>query len=114
MSMQNIIWEASDDEAALISDIADRAVAIYQRRGAKIDRLDLEMSLTAVHLNGCPLRLEDLLEASDFSFMHDIAGISRHIDKRTGELTANFLPRYAAPQEDPEAAADLMPADLRA
>lgn len=53
------------------------------------------MDITACHLNGCPLKLRELLKAEDFNFMHDIAGISAHIDRRTGKLLNHFIPRYA-------------------
>ena len=38
---------------------------------------------------------EMLLAANDFNFMHDMAGINKHLDHDTGELT-NFIPRYHA------------------
>ena len=38
---------------------------------------------------------ERLLEADDFNFIHDMAGINKHLDHDTGELT-NFIPRYIA------------------
>ena len=38
---------------------------------------------------------ELLLDANDFNFMHDMAGINKHLDHDTGELT-NFIPRYHA------------------
>lgn len=53
------------------------------------------MDVTACHLNGCPLKLRELLKAEDFNFMHDIAGISAHIDRKTGKLLNHFIPRYA-------------------
>lgn len=110
-----INWNTSDHEAAVISDIVDRASALYARTNVRIDRLELEMDLSACHLNGCPLRLEDLLNASDFAFTHDIRGISRHIDRRTGELRNHFLPRYAEPQSGTaEDEGDAIPMELRA
>lgn len=63
-----------------------------------IDRLALDMDITAAHLNGCPLKLAELLEARDSDFLHDIAGIARHLDRKTGKLTDCFVPRYAVHQ----------------
>jgi hypothetical protein len=59
-------------------------------------RLDWEMDVMAVHLNGCPLRLKDLLEADDFNFAHDLYGIYRHLNRETGKLEDCFLPRFSA------------------
>jgi hypothetical protein len=52
------------------------------------------MDISACHSNGCPLRLADLLAAKNFDFMHDVAGIHNNIDRETGKLKGNFLPRY--------------------
>jgi hypothetical protein len=62
--------------------------------------MDGHMDLTAVHANGCPLRLGDLLASDTFEFIHDIVGIERHVDRKTGKLRGFFVPRYAAPQKD--------------
>ena len=66
-------------------------------------RLELSMDLTACHANGCPLDLDGLLTAEKGDFIHDVTGIVRHIDRRTGLLGNCFLPRYAAVQHDLEA-----------
>ncbi len=41
------------------------------------------------------LRLRELLDADDFNFAHDIIGIQRHIDRRTGFIGDLFVPRFA-------------------
>ncbi len=70
-------------------------------RAKKVFKLDdeqtksIEMDITATHLNGCSLRLKDLLNANRFNFVHDIVGISRHINRITGKLENCFLPRFA-------------------
>ncbi len=43
-----------------------------------------------------PLRLADLLAADDFNFAHDVFGIMRHIDRRTGRLDNHFVPRFCS------------------
>lgn len=53
------------------------------------------MDVNAVHSNGNPLRLADLLAADDFNFMHDICGIARHLDRDTGKLGDFFSPRFS-------------------
>ena len=56
----------------------------------------LDMDLSATHAV-TPLRLGDLLAADDFHFAHDVFGIMRHIDRRTGRLDDHFVPRFCAP-----------------
>jgi hypothetical protein len=63
----------------------------------KVDRLSTMMDLEACHCNGCPLDLTGLLEAAgDADLVHDVAGISRHLNRQTGVLVNHFHPRYAA------------------
>lgn len=61
------------------------------------DSLDVQMDLAATHAT-CPLDLGKLLAFDEFNFLHDIAGIARHLDRRTGHLTGHFLPRCARPE----------------
>ena len=79
----------------LVSRIVDRAVDLYDQHNIKADRLTLHMDLTATHANR-QMDLDRLLAFPDFDFMHDVAGINRHIDRNTGELGDCFVPRCAA------------------
>lgn len=88
----------SPDDHKLILQIADRAYEKSQRYGLGLDKLDLAMTVTAVHANGCPLRLADLATADDFNFSHDVVGMIRHIDTNTGRLRNCFVPRFAQPE----------------
>jgi hypothetical protein len=56
------------------------------------------MDLNACHCNGCPLNLRGLLEADESDLLHDLAGIRRHLDRRSGKLGDCFSPRYATVQ----------------
>lgn len=85
-----IKWKTTKKDILVISKIANRAIALRPQK-----KIDLEMDITACHLNGCPLDLERMLKADDFNFMHDISGISSHIDRTTGKLLNCFLPRFA-------------------
>lgn len=76
----------TDDERTIIEAILDRIMA----SGVYNDRLDI----SATHAR-CPLRLADLLTANDFNFGHDICGIQRHLNRKTGRLENSFLPRFA-------------------
>jgi len=69
---------------------------ILNRFGISKDRkLSAFMDLSACHCNGCPLDFKKLLESSDGDLFHDVHGISLHINRDTGELEDEFLPRCA-------------------
>lgn len=85
-------FNITDDDLNLITDIAKRACQIYPELDMTITMLDL----ISVHQNSNPLRLDELLEAPEFDFCHDIAGIYNHLDRRTGKLGECFSPRYSA------------------
>lgn len=79
----------------LICSIDERADRIAAKLNVPVIET-LVMDLTACHLNGTPLDLERLLEASEFDFVHDVWGIYTHIDRTTGTLQRCFMPRTAA------------------
>lgn len=85
-----ITWSTSKEDMIIIDKIVERALSIgVKRRG-----MDLEMDICAAHEN-CPLKLEELLAADNFNFLHDIYGIINNLNRETGELENCFLPRYA-------------------
>lgn len=87
-------------ETDLMFKIVERADEIAEEiNGEGIDRTSLLMDLEAVH-HQIGLRLDELLKASRFDFMHDVFGIRRHMDRATGTLGGCFLPRYAMPEND--------------
>lgn len=86
-----VSFVTSKHDWQVLHQIAGRAVA--QLGIQKV--IDWEMDVTAVHANGCPLRLDDLLMADGFNFAHDLCGIYRHLDRETGQLRDCFVPRYA-------------------
>lgn len=88
-----IDFNATAADHDLIAQIAARAVDVAT---LPIERLTVEMDLTACHLNGCPLNLPALLDADAADFSHDIMGINRHLDRNNGKLRDCFLPRFAA------------------
>lgn len=86
-------------DMTVIRKIAERAGRLMQdlegiRDNAK-SRIDTEMDLSATHASGCPIRLDDLLAADDFNFLHDVLGIRRHLNRKTGRLGDCFMPRFA-------------------
>jgi len=79
-------------DAETISAIVDRAESLAKKHRDGIDRLETTMDLTACH-NEVGLDLERLLSVPDFDFANDVFGISRHINRTTGELEGFFSPR---------------------
>lgn len=92
-----IKFTANPADAKLLAAILVRAADMYTvHMGVQLDGLtSLAMDLRACHLNGCPLQLQELLDADDANFAHDVWGIQRHLDRNTGQLTGHFLPRFA-------------------
>lgn len=74
----------------IIKKIVDRAYLPHVNGYA---RVELTLDLCAVH-ERTPLRLQDLLEADEFNFKHDIAGIQKYLDRETSRLTHDFRPRF--------------------
>lgn len=76
------------NEHDLICQIAQRA---KEFGGDPIGTmLDIETAHAAVRID-----LERLANAPDADFVHDVAGIARHLDRTTGQLKDFFLPRFA-------------------
>lgn len=92
-----INWETTEEDCALISKITDRAL---NARPDLIGKMDVVMSITAAHANGCPLDLQKFLDFDELDFWHDVFGISNHVDRHTAELQDCFLPRCARPWTD--------------
>ena len=86
-------FDASVEEAHLIQQIVDRFKLAFPDDNRPA--LFLQMDITACHCNGTPLRLVELLAAEESDFNHDVAGICKHINRRTGKLTDCFSPRYS-------------------
>lgn len=89
-------FDATKKEIKLTEEIADRfrneKNAIYE-----CDREDLLMDLRATNANGCPLDFQKLLKAPSADFFHDIYGIRKYLNRKTGELTDFFDPRCSKP-----------------
>jgi hypothetical protein len=90
MEVQVMKRRIQASEARLLDAITERAHLWFPDR----DLRDIRLDLIATHLT-CPLRLGELLDADDTNFIHDIAGIERHLNRRTFKLEDCFLPRFA-------------------
>lgn len=78
--------------------ILDRTGEVLEEVGESFsedDRKHYAMNLAACHVT-CPLDLEKLANADDFTLAHDVFGIDAHMDRETGHLTDLFRPRCAA------------------
>lgn len=92
----DVNFDVSAFDRGLIERIVDRGWALEWLRRSYVDRLSMFMDVTAVHANGNPLRLLQLLHADDFNFAHDMSGICRKLDRNTGQLMDHFRPRFSA------------------
>lgn len=98
--MTDVSFDITDSDAELISQIVDRVEDLSLAQGHALDRLSTTMDLTAVHANGCPLDLEKLAKADNFNLLHDVFGIARHLDRKTGKLRDFFDPRCSLPMSE--------------
>ena len=88
-----VSFKVTTRESNIIHKIALRAGRL-EKKGSR-DQTCVAMDVTAVHANGCYLKLEELLNANDFNFLHDVLGIRDHLNRETGKLEDHFLPRFA-------------------
>jgi hypothetical protein len=96
--MKQINFHVEKRDYNNINRIADRAVTMAKQSCINYDKMSALMDLTAVHANGCPLRLETLAESTDGDFAHDVFGIRQNLNRKTGQLENFFVPRYAVTQ----------------
>jgi hypothetical protein len=95
--VSEISFAVSREDADLIDQIVDRIEATIQSDDGQWPRIDATMDITACVANGCPLDLAQLLASDDFTFTHDVCGIYRNIDRKTGKLGDHFVPRTSVP-----------------
>lgn len=91
---------AEGSEADLISRVAHRVLQFATPRAfndAWPSFYQCELDLSAAHMNGCPLRLRDMLTAPVTDLLHDAFGIAAHLNRRTGQLVGGFWPIHAQP-----------------
>ncbi|PSB00053.1 DUF6874 family protein [Bacillus halotolerans] len=74
-----------------IVNIAKRA---EEKNLLMFDRMSLIMDLECVN-EEFNLRLEDLLNADDFNFAHDIIGIQNNLNREERKMGNLFVPRFA-------------------
>lgn len=77
-----------------ISVRADNILAKYENRSAYPSRVTIMMDVENADKQ-FNLRLDELLEADDYEFTHDVFGIVSNIDRTTGKVGNLFVPRFA-------------------
>jgi len=91
-----IKWATNSEDMELEAKIAKRAVVMAKKFNVQYDQMTVIMDIDACHNNGNPLKLQELLEADDFNFGHDVFGIRQHINRTNGKLKNCFVPRYSS------------------
>ena len=81
-----------------ISVRADNILNKYENRSAYPSRVTIMMDVENADKQ-FNLRLDELLEADDYEFTHDVFGIVNNIDRRTGKVGNLFVPRFAGRSE---------------
>lgn len=87
----SVNWDKITDEEM---EVVDKIVKRLSKLRKIPDTLNAQMDISAAHISN-PLRLNDLLSANDFNFLHDVIGIMNNIDRNKGILMNGFLPRYS-------------------
>ncbi len=85
-----LVDHVSDDDIRKAEQCMLRAAGIYPQ----IDRVGLVLDIIATHKQ-FDLRLDELVEASDADFTHDIIGIFQNFDRREKVMRNGFCPRFA-------------------
>jgi hypothetical protein len=83
------------EENRLIKQIGNRAELEFKRHGRDVRGEFIASEISVVHFEVCKLRLEELLDADEGNFMHDICGIHDHLDILDGSFREGFSPRFA-------------------
>lgn len=86
--------ELNDTDRNHIDQVVERATNMFDKMDSPLDRLCLTMDLMLVHALISPLDLEGMVTGDDTNFVHDIGGISRHLDRTNGRFMDCFAPRF--------------------
>lgn len=98
MAKARVSFQISHTDSLLVGKVARRAARASAKVGFRLDVIEIRMDLAACHANGNPVDFAKLLAADDATFGHDVFGISRHMDRDTGQLRDFFSPRCSLPQ----------------
>ena len=80
------------DKVNLIMNIVDRGWDKMKKNYS--DKLSMMMDISTAD-EDYPLKLQELLDADDGNFYHDLIGIGNNLNRQTKKLENCFIPRYA-------------------
>ena len=80
----------------LLNMIVNRANQAGIAQGERITQI-MDLDNAAKQFN---MRLEEMLEASDYDFAHDFIGIQNTMNRETGKIEGLFVPRFAGREEE--------------
>lgn len=88
------------NEHKLIAEIIERLQLILlvhdtERTMYEFDKLDMQMRLATLHVNGCRLNLLALLLSEQPIFVRELLQIKMHLDPITGKLPPQIKLRFA-------------------
>jgi hypothetical protein len=84
---------ATQKDIDIISQIADRARALYSTEWSKVVMVKM---LADAHAH-MPIDLTGLLAAPDSDYIYDVFGITYHSEKNTGKIGGYFIPKFTLP-----------------
>lgn len=93
--MKEVSFSVSLEDQRLITRCVRRACDIGLIFDEDESRISLNMDLCAAKAQGCNIDFQKMLGFDSFNFAHDIVGIRKNLNRRTGELMNCFLPRAA-------------------
>lgn len=93
-----VSFAATADELKAVEYIIKRYEGAQRTKFSAARKSNLAMDLLACHANGCPMDFLRMSTAPLFDLAHDVLGIEKHIDRKTGHLDNRFLPRFAKAQ----------------
>ncbi len=88
--------DITEEESTLVTEIVKRAAEWLESNGLPFDCLSARMDLEACHGLFRRLDFAAMLDGSIGDMMYDIVGIRTYLNRETGELLADFEPRFAA------------------
>lgn len=80
-----------EDELNKVSKVVNRARSMKLDRGPKSTQF-IDVSLACYQFE---IRIEDWIEAKDGDFAHDFLGIQEYMNRSTGVVGGDFLPKFA-------------------
>lgn len=92
-TFDTVSFDIDAKDTATVKAIAERAANMAQ--GDRYPIQDAMMDIQACHANGNPLRFDDLLQAADGDFAHDVFGIRYNLNREVGKLMNLFRPRHS-------------------